>query len=102
MRHHNKNKKFGRERDGRRALMKSLIRSLILEEKILTTEAKAKAVRPLVEKIITRGREDNVHNRRVVMARLNNDRLVTEKIFKDLSPRYKDRKGGYTRILKIF
>ena len=102
MKHRTKIKKLGRKRDQRKALNRSLVRSLVLEEKIITTEAKARALRPIVEKIITRSKEDSIANRRLISSRLGNDYSVTKKIFSELGPRYKDRKGGYTRIKKIF
>lgn len=93
--------KFGRETDQRRALMRSLARSLILHGRIQTTEAKAKALRPYVEPLVTRAKEDSVHNRRLVAARVGNDAGVVTKLFKDLGPRYKGRSGGYTRVVKM-
>ena len=93
--------KFGRETDQRRALMKSLARSLILHEKILTTETKAKALRPYVEPLVTRAKEDTVANRRLVASRVGNDAEIVTKLFKTLGPRYKERAGGYTRVVKV-
>jgi large subunit ribosomal protein L17 len=95
-----KNKRrFGRKRDQRRALLLSLARALILNEKIKTTEAKAKELRSFIEKLITRAKEDSIHNRRILVSRLSED--VAKKLVKDIGVRYKDRKGGYTRILKL-
>jgi len=79
--------------------MRSLARSLILHERISTTEAKAKELRPYVEKLISHGRADTVANRRLVASRLNDDEAV-KKVFTTLSPRYANRPGGYTRIVK--
>lgn len=79
--------------------MKNLAKSLFLHEKIETSEAKAKELRPYIEKIITRGRTDTIHNRRLVL-RVINEPLLIEKLFKVIGPKYKDRKGGYTRIIK--
>lgn len=93
--------KFGRETDQRRALMKSLARSLILHEKILTTETKAKALRPYLEPLVTRAKVDTVANRRLVASRVGNDAEIVTKLFKILGPRYKERAGGYTRVVKI-
>ncbi len=95
-----KNKRrFGRKRDQRRALLFSLARALILNEKIKTTEAKGKELRPFIEKLVTRGKEDNIHNRRILAKRLSDD--VAKKLVKDIGVRYKEREGGYTRVLKL-
>lgn len=101
MMHHNKTRKFGRERKVRRGLMRSLARNLILEEKIITTEARAKSLRPYVEKLITHAKTDSVAKRRLVLAFLGNDTEVTKKLFSTIGPRYTDRKGGYTRIVRV-
>lgn len=100
MRHHKKGRKFGRTADQRVALRRSQLRSLIIHERISTTEAKAKELRPAIEKLVTRARIDTVANRRVVSARLGNDTLATKKLFASIAPRFKDRKGGYVRIVK--
>ncbi|MBT3282554.1 50S ribosomal protein L17 [bacterium] len=100
MRHHNKNKKFGRVRKQRTALMRSLARSLILHDKIQTTEAKAKALRPFIEKLITKGKDGTLSARRIILSRLGGSAVATTKLFDTLSPKYKERKGGYTRITK--
>lgn len=101
MRHHNANRKFGREAGQRLALLRSLERSLILHEKITTTEAKAKEVRPLIEKLVTRAKHGEVSDRRIISARLGNQDEATKKLVDEIAPRYKDRDGGYTRITKI-
>ena len=101
MLHHQKSKKLGRVRNVRTGLYRSLAHNLILEEKMLTTEAKAKALRPYVEKLVTRAKEDTVANRRHVYSFLGNDDAATTKLFAELGPRYKDRPGGYTRIVKV-
>ncbi|MGB4076354.1 MAG: 50S ribosomal protein L17 [Minisyncoccia bacterium] len=90
---------FGRTRDERAALLKSLIRSLILEERISTTEAKAKEIRPMVEKLVTRARTDTVANRRLILSRVG-DPTAVQKLFKALAPRFKGVPGGYLRIVK--
>lgn len=100
MRHHDKNKKLGRVRKVRRGLMRSLAHNLILKEKMITTEAKAKSVRPYIEKLVTHAKSDSVANRRLVFARLGNDKEATQKLFDVIAPRYKDRNGGYVRIVK--
>lgn len=100
MRHHNTNRKFGRTRDQRKALLKSLALSLIMNEKITTTEAKAKEIRPYVEKLVTKGKSQGLFARRLLIARLGN-KEGGKKIIDDISPRYKERAGGYTRITKL-
>lgn len=99
MRHHKKGRKLGRDKDQRTALMKSLIRSLIIHERISTTEAKAKEMRPKMEKLVSRARIDTVANRRIAAARIG-DPLAVKKLFTAIAPRYKERAGGYTRIVK--
>jgi large subunit ribosomal protein L17 len=101
MRHHNNKRKFGRKKNQRKALMTSLVSNLILREKIRTTEAKAKEIRPMVEKLITRAKKDTLANRKIVLASLMNRRREIKKLFEKIAPRYADRKGGYTRILKL-
>ncbi len=100
MRHQHKGRAFGRPKNQRTALVRSLARSLIIHERIATTEAKARELRPFIEKIISHGRADTVANRRLVNARLGNDAEAVKKVFATLSPRYKNRPGGYTRIVK--
>ncbi|MDB5266040.1 MAG: rplQ [Parcubacteria group bacterium] len=100
MRHHKKGRAFNRPANQRGALMRSLARSLIIHESIATTEAKAKELRPFIEKIVSQGRVDSVANRRLIAARLGNDDEIVKKIFNTISPRYATRPGGYTRIVK--
>ncbi|HMP67146.1 MAG TPA: 50S ribosomal protein L17 [Candidatus Paceibacterota bacterium] len=100
MRHHNRNKKLGRDRDGRRALLKSLMCSLIRYEKIKTTETKAKQLRPYIERIVTKAKIDSVANRRFVLSKIGNKTQMT-KLFTKIAPKYIDVKGGYTRITKL-
>lgn len=100
MRHSVKGRAFNRPTNQRTALMRSLARSLILHEGISTTEAKAKELRPFIEKIVSQGRTDSVANRRLVAARLGNDDEVVKKVFATLAPRYAGRPGGYVRIVK--
>ncbi|MDO8517719.1 MAG: 50S ribosomal protein L17 [bacterium] len=105
MRHGNHNRKFGRVANQRRALLKSLARSLVLRGRIQTTEAKAKEVRPLVEKLVTRAkmvtpaRSGGVANRRLLVAALGDTR-TTNKLIKTAEG-YKTRNGGYLRITKM-
>lgn len=101
MKKHDRNRKFGREQGPRRALLRSLARSLVLHEHITTTEARAKELRPFIERIVTHARTDTVANRRLVSARLGNSPETTAKLFATLGPRYKERHGGYTRIVRI-
>ncbi len=100
MKHHDSVRKFGREKNARQALIKSLLRSVILHEQIETTEAKAKEIRPILEKLVTRGRTDTVANRRIVAARVSSEDKVVKKLFEEIAPRYKDRMGGYTRVVR--
>ena len=81
-------------------LEKGLV-SYILKGKIKTTEAKAKALRPFVEKLVSRGKTGTVAARRIVVSRLGGEKVATAKLFDTLSPKYKGRKGGYTRITKL-
>ena len=97
MRHRVAGYKLGRNTSHRRALLRNLVTSLILEERIETTEPKAKAMRPLAEKMITLGKRGDVHARRQARAYLMTDAAV-DKLF-DIAARYGDREGGYTRIL---
>jgi large subunit ribosomal protein L17 len=99
MRHQHKGRSFNRPKNQRTALLRSLARSLIIHESISTTEAKAKELRPFIEKVISHGRSDTVANRRLVLERLG-DSAAVKKVFDSLSPRYVSRPGGYTRIVK--
>jgi large subunit ribosomal protein L17 len=99
MRHGNVNRKFGRKTNQRKALLKSLGYSLVVKGKIKTTEAKAKEVRPFVEKLVTLGKKDTLASRRVLEARVG--KIAAKKIATKLSPEYKERNGGYTRITKM-
>lgn len=95
-----KNKKrFGRKRDQRRALILSLSRALVVNEKIKTTHAKARELRPFIEKTVTRAKENTVFNRRFLARRFSDE--VAKKLIEEIGPRYKDRPGGYTRIVKL-
>jgi len=100
MRHRKKGKILDRKTESRKALLRSLATSLVLYEKIKTTEAKAKALKPVIEKIITHGKKANLTTRRNLHKYLYLNNSV-KKVLEDLSPRYKDRKGGYTRIIKL-
>jgi len=102
MKHGPSIRKLGRVTKQRTALLRSLAISLILKEKIKTTEAKAKEVRPFVEKIITKGKAGDLVSRRMVSSRLGSGGVeATKKIFDVIAPKYKERDGGYTRIVKL-
>ena len=100
MRHHSNVKKFGREKNQRQALMRSLARNLIRDSRIQTTTPKAKALRPFVEKLVTRAKTGTIASRRLVNARIMSA-IETKKLFDEIAPKYKERKGGYTRIVKL-
>ena len=99
MRHLNKQKKFHRESGQRKALMKALVTALISYGKIKTTSAKAKALRPEMEKMITRAKVKNPHNLRLIRKTLSVG--ATEKLFNEVAPRFSERKGGYIRIVNL-
>ena len=99
MRHGNVNRKFGRERGQRKALMRSLMRSLVLRGRMQTTLAKAKEVRPMMEKLVTRGRSATVANRRHIISVLG-DVKATQKLLV-VAKNYDGRAGGYLRIVKM-
>jgi len=100
MRHRKAGRKLGRSSGHRKALYRNLITELFRHERIRTTEAKAKAIRGQAEKLITLGKRGDLHARRLAAARLN-DPTIVKKLFDELAPRYEDRPGGYTRILKL-
>lgn len=99
MRHKKKGKILGRKIGPRKALLRELSANLILNEKITTTHAKAKALRPTVERLITRAKKDNIDNYRKINAYLQN-REATKKLLTQIGTRYNQRPGGYTRIIK--
>lgn len=101
MRHHNANRKFGREKNGRIALVKGLAASLVTHDRILTTEAKAKELRPKIEKMITKAKNPTLANRRNLLASFYNNESVVSKLIDDIAPKYEKREGGYTRITKL-
>ena len=100
MRHGMVNRKLGRTSAHRKAMFRNQLASLIDRERIITTLPKAKELRPLIERLITLGKTDNVHNRRQV-ARVIADNGLLVKLFTTLGPRFAERHGGYTRIIKI-
>src|SRR3989338_3508351 len=101
MRHHQNKRKFGRVRKVRQALMVSLANNLIIRERIKTTEPKAKELRPFIEKLVTLAKRGGMAERRVVRGRLSNRASETKKLFEKIAPKYAERHGGYTRILKL-
>ena len=95
-----KSRRFGGTASHQRLMMANLVASLIAAEGIVTTEAKAKALRPVAEKMITKAKKGGLHNHRQVVAFIG-DKDMASKLFDDIGPRYLDRPGGYTRILKL-
>ena len=100
MRHHNKVKKFNRSKSARVGLMKSLAVSFFDKERIVTTEAKAKALRPYAEKLITHAKKGTVEGTRFIISKIG-DNVGSHKLRKEIGPRFKDQNGGYTRIMKM-
>ena len=100
MRHASRGKKLGRDSAHRKALYANLTCSLLEHERIKTTEAKAKAVKPIAEQMITLGRRGDLHARRQALAFLRSQEIV-HKLFADVGPRMADRPGGYSRIVKL-
>jgi large subunit ribosomal protein L17 len=100
MRHAKKGRKLGTDASHTNAMLRSLAAALLANERIKTTETRAKEVRPLVDRIIGWGKRGDVHSRRLALAELGDVALV-KKVFDDIAPRYKEREGGYTRILKL-
>jgi large subunit ribosomal protein L17 len=95
-----KSRRFGGDAAHQRLMMANLVASLVAAEAIVTTEAKAKALRPVAEKIITKAKKGGLHRHRQVVSFLG-DKEAAAKLFDDIGPRYVDRNGGYTRILKL-
>lgn len=100
MRHRKKVAKLGREAPHRNAMLRNLVTDLLRHERVTTTLAKAKAVRPLAERMVTLGKRDTLHARRHA-ARVIRDKDVLRKVFSELAPRYAERPGGYTRIMRL-
>lgn len=95
-----KGRRFGGSSQHQKLMMANLVSSLIAAEAITTTQAKAKAMRPIAEKMITKAKSGGVHNHRQVVKFLG-DREMASKLFDEIGPRYRDRPGGYTRIIKL-
>lgn len=95
-----KGPRFGGSPAHDRLMMANLTTDLVMHEKVMTTLARARAVRPFAEKLITKARKGDLHSRRVVLKTIT-DKAAVAKLFEDLAPRYEDRPGGYTRITKL-
>lgn len=100
MRHLKKGKKFNRLTGPRRSFLRNLANDLVRNGSITTTEARAKAIRPIVERLVTHAKGGTLAARRLLLRRVHNA-VVAEKLFGELGPRYADRKGGYLRIMKL-
>jgi len=106
-RHRVRHRNLGRGSDHSKAIMRSLVCELITHERIITTEAKARAMRPVAEKMVTKAKRgltangNRVHAYRLLMARLGQNRPAVERLFSRLAPRYRTREGGYTRMIKL-
>ena len=98
MRHLKKGRKFGRKRGQRRAFLQSLANNLIQHGRITTSEARAKELRPYVERLVTYGKKQNLHGLRLLLQKL--PRNAAYKLYHEIAPRYQDRNGGYTRVVK--
>jgi large subunit ribosomal protein L17 len=101
MRHQKTRHKLSRSSAHRKALLANLCKEIIQHERIKTSEAKAKAVKPEVEQLITLARKGDLHARRQALSILGQDKFTVHKLFEEVAPRYVDRPGGYTRILKL-
>jgi large subunit ribosomal protein L17 len=101
MRHRKKRNKLSRDAGHRKALVRNLCAEIVEHERVRTTEAKAKVVKPEVEKLITLAKRGDLHARRQALASLNQNKFMVHKLFEEIAPRYSERNGGYTRILKL-
>src|SRR5438270_370921 len=101
MRHQRQRYQLSRSASHRKALLMNLVKEVVDHERIMTTEAKAKAVKPELEKLITLAKRGDLHSRRLALAALGQDKFVVYKLFEEIAPRYTERAGGYTRILKL-
>ncbi|MFM7321088.1 MAG: 50S ribosomal protein L17 [Armatimonadota bacterium] len=104
MRHRIAGRQFGLASDARRALLKGLLRSMIIYKRIETTETRAKDLQPVLEKLVTRAKEDSVHSRRVARTYIGgksaDDEAIVKELFTVIGPAFKDRPGGYTRMAR--
>ena len=101
MRHQKTRNKLSRDSAHRKALLMNLTKEVLEHERIKTTEAKAKAVKPEIEKLITLAKRGDLHTRRQALSALAQDKFAVHRLFVEVAPRYEDRPGGYTRILKL-
>jgi large subunit ribosomal protein L17 len=101
MRHQKKRNKLSRSMGHRKALIKNLCEQVVEHERVQTTEAKAKLIKPEVEKLITLAKRGDLHARRQALSALGHNKFVVHKLFEEIAPRYSERNGGYTRILKL-
>jgi large subunit ribosomal protein L17 len=101
MRHQKTRNKLSRTSAHRKALLMNLSKEVLEHERITTTQAKAKAVKPELEKLITLGKRGDLHARRQALSALSQDKFAVYRLFEEVAPRYADRPGGYTRILKL-
>lgn len=99
MKHHNRTRTLGRNTDQRRALLRSLARSLVIHGAISTTETRARELKKFIEPLVTRSKTGLLADRRIVASRLANDEIA-KRIMVEIAPRYKERPGGYTRVVK--
>ena len=100
MRHRNAGRKLGKTSDHKKAMLRNMVTSFLKEEKIITTDAKAKELRSVADKMITLGKEATLHARRQALSYIR-DKATAKKLFEELSPRFENRSGGYTRIVKV-
>jgi large subunit ribosomal protein L17 len=101
MRHQKTRNKLSRDSAHRKALLMNLVKEVLEHERIKTSEAKAKAVKPEIEKLITLAKRGDLHARRQALSALSQDKFAVYKLFEEVGPRYAGRPGGYTRILKL-
>ncbi|MGA9313786.1 MAG: 50S ribosomal protein L17 [Solirubrobacteraceae bacterium] len=101
MRHQKTRNKLSRDSAHRKSLLMNLTKEVLEHERIKTSEAKAKAVKPEIEKLITLAKRGDLHARRQALSALSQDKFAVYKLFEEVAPRYVDRPGGYTRILKL-
>jgi large subunit ribosomal protein L17 len=101
VRHGKKRGKLSRDAAHRKSLLSNLSKELIEHERIKTSQAKAKAVKPEVEQLITLAKRGDLHARRLALSALHHDKFTVHKLFEEIAPRYTDRPGGYTRIVKL-